>query len=188
MVKAFVIYDSKYGNTKLAGEAVVEGLKEVEGIETSIGYVKEIDIGSLADYDAIVLGAPNHMGRPSQTMKKFVNSLAKIDLKEKKIAVFGTYSGRQRDPDRAVKKLGKMVENKLPNLKLISPNLSIRVKGIPGPLIVGELTKCKDIGRRIAISYNSVTIEQAVPAHNLGKQTIDKTVHYTARSPRNGLK
>jgi len=150
LVKVFVIYDSKYGNTKLAGEAVVEGLKEVDGIETSIGHVKEIDIGSLAQYNAIVLGAPNHMGRPSQTMKKFVNSLAKIDLKEKKMAVFGTYSGRVRDPDRAVKRLEKMAEKKLPNLKLISPNLSIRVKGIPGPLFVGELPKCKDFGRRIA--------------------------------------
>ena len=66
LVKVFVVYDTKYGNTKLAGETIVEGIREVEGIETSIGYVKEIDIGKLADYDAIVLGAPNHMGRPSK--------------------------------------------------------------------------------------------------------------------------
>ena len=150
MVKVFVVYDTKYGNTKLAGETIVEGIREVEGIETSIGYVKEIDIGKVADYDAIVLGAPNHMGRPSQTLKKFVNSLAELDLKAKNLAVFGTYSGRARDPDRAVKKLEKMAEKKLPNLKLISPSLSIRVNGIPGPLVEGELPKCKDFGRRIA--------------------------------------
>ena len=150
MVKVFVVYDTKYGNTKLAGETIVEGIREVEGIETSIGYVKEIDIGKLADYDAIVLGAPNHMGRPSQTIKKFVNRLAELDLKAKNVAVFGTYSGRVRDPDRAVKKLEKMAEKKLPNLKLISPSLSIRVNGIPGPLVEGELPKCKDFGRRIA--------------------------------------
>ena len=127
LVKVFVVYDTKYGNTKLAGETIVEGIREVEGIETSIGYVKEIDIGKLADYDAIVLGAPNHMGRPSQTIKKFVNRLAELDLKAKNVAVFGTYSGKVRDPDRAVKKLEKMAEKKLPNLKLISPSLSIRV-------------------------------------------------------------
>ena len=150
MVKVFVVYDTKYGNTKLAGETIVEGIKEVEGIETSIGYVKEIDIGKLADYDAIVLGAPNHMGRPSQTIKKFVNRLAELDLKAKNVAIFGTYSGRVRDPDRAVKKLEKMAEKKLPNLKLISSSLSIRVNGIPGPLVEGELPKCKDFGRRIA--------------------------------------
>jgi multimeric flavodoxin WrbA len=44
LVKVFVVYDTKYGNTKLAGETIVEGIREVEGIETSIGYVKEIDI------------------------------------------------------------------------------------------------------------------------------------------------
>jgi flavorubredoxin len=150
LVKVFVVYDTKYGNTKLAGETIVEGIREVEGIETSIGYVKEIDIGKVADYDAIVLGAPNHMGRPSQTMKKFVDRLAELDLKAKNVAVFGTYSGRVRTVDRAVKKLEKMAEKKLPNLKLISPSLSIRVNGIPGPLVEGELPKCKDFGRRIA--------------------------------------
>ena len=150
MVKVFVVYDTKYGNTKLAGENIVEGIREVEGIETSIGYVKEIDIGKVADYGAIVLGAPNHMGRPSRTMKKFVDRLAELDLKAKNAVVFGTYSGRVRTVDRAVKKLEKMAEKKLPNLKLISPSLSIRVNGIPGPLVEGELPKCKDFGRRIA--------------------------------------
>ena len=150
MIKVFAVYDTKYGNTKLAGENIVEGIREVEGIETSIGYVKEIDIGKVADYDAILLGAPNHMGRPSRTMTKFVNRLAEVDLKAKHEAVFGTYSGRVRDPDRAVKKLEKMAEKKLPNLKLISPSISIRVHGIPGPIMEGELPKCKDFGRRIA--------------------------------------
>ena len=97
MPKVFVIYDTKYGNTKLAGETIVEGIREVEGIEVSIGYVKEMDIGKVADYDVLVLGAPNHMGRPSQTMKKFVNRLAELDLKAKNVAVFGTYSGKESE-------------------------------------------------------------------------------------------
>jgi flavorubredoxin len=150
MVKVFVFYDTKYGNTKLAAEKIVEGMREVEGIETDMGYVKEIGIGNAADYDAIVLGAPNHMGRPSRTMKKFIDRLAKLDLKAKNVVVFGTYAGKERLVDRAVKKLGKMVEKKLPNLTLISPGLSIRVNGIPGPIVEGELPKCKDFGRRIA--------------------------------------
>jgi len=150
LIKVFVLYDTKHGNTKIAGETIVEGMRESEGIEASIGYVKEIDVATLADYDAIVLGAPNHMGRPSRTMKKFVDRLAKLDLKAKNVAVFGTYSGRVRDPDRAVKKLEKMAEKELPNLKPISPSLSIRVHGIPGPIVEGELPKCKDFGKRIA--------------------------------------
>lgn len=150
MPKVLVVYDTKHGNTKLAAETIVEGIKEVHGIEVSIGYVKEMDIGKVADYDAIILGAPNHMGRPSQTMKKFVNRLAELDLKASGVAVFGTYSGKIRSPDRAAKKLEKMAEKKLPKLTLISPSLSIRVHGIPGPLAEGELPKCKAFGRTIS--------------------------------------
>jgi flavorubredoxin len=150
LVKVFVIYDSKYGNTKLAAEKILEGIGEVEGFETAIGYVKEIDVRQVADYDAMVLGAPNHMGRPSRTMKKFVDQLSELDLKAKDVAVFGTYSGTVRSPDRAVKKLELMIRKKLPNLSLILPGLSIRVKGIPGPIVDGELPKCVDFGKKIA--------------------------------------
>jgi flavorubredoxin len=149
-LKVFVIYDSKYSNTKLAAENILQGIKNVGGIETDIGYVKEIDMEKVTDYDAIVLGAPNHMGRPSQTMKKFVNNLAQRNPKAKNVAVFGTYSGRIRNPDRAVKKLEKLVEKKLPNLRIILPGLSIRVNGIPGPIVEGELPKCVDFGEKIA--------------------------------------
>ena len=155
MVKVIVVYDSKYGNTKLAAENILEGIREFGEIETAIGYVKEIDIEKMADYDSIVLGAPNHMGRPSRTMKKFVDRLAELDLKAKNAAVFGTYSGRARPVDRAVKKLEKMMEKKLPNLKLISPGLSIRVKGIPGPIVEGELPKCVNFGKKIAGQFRS---------------------------------
>lgn len=149
MVKVFVVYDSKYGNTKLAAESILKGISEVEGIETSIGYVKEVDVGKVADYDVIVLGAPNHMGRPSRTIKRFINRLTELDLKAKHVAVFGTYAGRIRAIDRAVKKLEKMVEKKLPNVNRISPSLSVRVNGIKGPIIEGELPKCVDFGKRI---------------------------------------
>ncbi len=40
MVKVFVFYDSKYGNTKLVAEKIAEGLKS-EGVEADLSYVKE---------------------------------------------------------------------------------------------------------------------------------------------------
>jgi len=147
--KVLVVYDTKHGNTKLAAENILEGIRETEGIEAAIGYVKEIDAAKVADSNAIVLGAPNHMGRPSRTMKKFVDRLTKLDLKAKDAAVFGTYAGKIRN-DRAVKKLEKMVQEKLPNLRLILPGLSIRVNGVTGPVVEGELPKCVDFGKKIA--------------------------------------
>jgi flavorubredoxin len=104
----------------------------------------------VADYDVIVLGAPNHMGRPSRAIKKFVDTLSELSLRAKYVAVYGTYAGRIRAVDRAVKKLEKMVEKKLPNVNLISPSLSVRVNGVTGPIVEGELPKCVDFGKRIA--------------------------------------
>jgi len=149
-VKVFVAYDSKYGNTKLAAESILKGINEIEGIEAAIGYVNEINAEEVADYDLIVLGAPNHMGRPSRTIKKFVDKLTELDLKAKYVAIFGTYAGRIRTIDRAVKKLEKIVEKKLPNIKLISPSLSVRVNGVTGPIVEGELPKCVAFGKKIA--------------------------------------
>jgi menaquinone-dependent protoporphyrinogen IX oxidase len=148
-VKIFVAYDSKHGNTKLAAENILEGMRETGGVEITIGYVKETDLKDVAEFDAIVLGAPNHMGRPSRTMKKFVDKLAELDLKAKHVAVFGTYAGRIREVDRAVKKLETMGKKKLPKLSLILPGLSVRVNGIKGPLVNGELPKCVEFGKNI---------------------------------------
>ena len=71
------------------------------------------------------------------------------------MAIFGTYSGRLRSTDRAVKKLEKIVEKTMPKLKLLSSSLSIRVKGVKGPVAEGELTKCEEFGRRIANQLKS---------------------------------
>jgi NAD(P)H dehydrogenase (quinone) len=61
--KVFIIYDTKYGNTKLVAEQIAGGLREVEGIETNIGYVKEIDHKKLVDYDALVIGGTKPYGK-----------------------------------------------------------------------------------------------------------------------------
>jgi len=149
-VSIFVVYDSKYGNTKLAAEAIAEGMREAADVEASVGSVKEVDVEDIAGCEALVLGAPNHMAKPSRTMMKFVDRLVRVDLKIKYLAVFGTYSGRVRDPDRAVRKMEKSLEKKLPKINLISPSLSVRVHGVTGPIFEGELSRCRDFGRRIA--------------------------------------
>ncbi len=154
-MKVFIVYDSKYGNTKLAGEQILEGIKESGTFEIAIDYIKDIDPQKLADYDAIVIGSPNHMGAPSMAMKKFVGKLPESNLKAKNVAVFGTYAGKERTVDRAVKKLEQLMKKKLPNANMISPTLSIRVNGIPGPIVDGELPKCVDFGKKIAIQLKA---------------------------------
>jgi flavorubredoxin len=153
-MKVFILYDSKYGNTKTVAENILEDLKQVEDIEVDISYIKNIDPHNITSYDALILGAPNHMASPSRAMKSFIEKLAKLNVNAKSVAVFGTYSGRTRLTDRAVKKMEKIVEKTLPNLKLLSPSLSVRVKGVTGPVADGELSKCQEFGRGLKKQLN----------------------------------
>ena len=109
MTRVFLIYDTKYGNTKIAAEKIAEGLREVEGTETAIDYVKNINLNELANYDALVIGAPNHMGKPSRTIMKFIDQLAKTRLKSKRIAVFDTYFKHERNYGKAMRKMEKTI-------------------------------------------------------------------------------
>ncbi|HDH07341.1 MAG TPA: flavodoxin family protein, partial [Thermoproteales archaeon] len=69
MVKVFIVYDTKYGNTKLVAEKIVEGMREIKGIETVVSDVKEVDLERIANSDAILIGSPNHWGGPSRTIR-----------------------------------------------------------------------------------------------------------------------
>lgn len=147
MVKVFVVYDTKYGNTKLVAEKIVEGLKEVEGIEVAISDVEGVDLAKVAGSDAILIGTPNHVGRPARPITKFIDQLGELELKAKWVAVFDTYMGR--DFEKAVKNMETQLGEKVPRLKLITSGLSVRVGGMEGPIVEGELPKCKDFGKKI---------------------------------------
>lgn len=41
-VRIFVVYDSKYGNTKRTAEKVLEGIREIEGVESAIPTSKKL--------------------------------------------------------------------------------------------------------------------------------------------------
>jgi len=147
-VKVFVVYDTKYGNTRLVAEKIVEGMKEVEGIETAISDVEEVDLENLADYDAILIGSPNHMGGPVRGIKKLIDKLGGFSLRAKWAAVFDTYLGG--DFEKAVKKMERRIGEKVPALKLVTPGLSVKVDGMKRPIVNEDLLKGKEFGKKIA--------------------------------------
>ena len=148
MAKAIVVYESKYGNTKLAAEAIINGMRGVPGVETTLAEPKEVSLNQLAAFNTIVVGSPNHIGGATRNIRKLIGSLGKFDLRGKYAAVFDTYMGS--DFEKAVKKMEKQISEKAPQLKLAVPGLSIRVKGMKGPIDEGELPKCKEFGVNIA--------------------------------------
>ena len=141
-----MVYDTKYGNTKLVAEKIVNGLREIKGIDVAICDVEKDDIDSVADFDAILIGAPNHLGRPARKITKFIDKLGKLNLGGKKAAVFDTYLGK--DFEKAVKKMEERINDKT-SLRIITQGLSIKVEGMKGPVTEGELQKSKEFGKRI---------------------------------------
>ena len=148
MARVIVIYESKYGNTKLVAETIAEGMREVSGVETVLHELKEVEQDKLAEFDAIVVGTPNHMGGATKSIRKFIDELGKLNLEGKLAAVFDTYIGR--DFEKAVKKMEKQIGEQVPGLKLAAPGLSVKVEGMKGPISEGELPKGKEFGVKMA--------------------------------------
>jgi len=148
MAKAIVVYESKYGNTKRVAEAIVEGMRKVPGVEAVLNEVKEVELDKLIEFDAILVGSPNHMGSATKGIRKFIDELGKLSPGVKLGAVFDTYIGR--DFEKAVKKMEKQIGEKVPGLKLATPGLSIKVEGMKGPISEGELPKGKEFGVKMA--------------------------------------
>ena len=148
MAKAIVIYESKYGNTKLVAETIAEGIREISGVEAVLAELKEVDLEKLVECDAILIGSPNHIGSATKGIRKFIDELGKINLEGKPAAVFDTYLAK--DFEKTVKKMEKQIREKVPGLRLVAPGLSIRVEGMKGPVTEGELNKCNEFGVKIA--------------------------------------
>ena len=146
-----IVYETKFGNTKKAAETIAEGMKEGEQIETEVVNVNDVDYSKVRDFDAIIIGSPTWAGNCTDTIKNFINELAGLSLNEKSYAVFDTNSGIPL-LSKAVKKMEKLVGKKMPSLKKILPGLPVRVKGTKGPIVEGELPKCQNFGKEIALN------------------------------------
>lgn len=148
MTNLIVIYDTKYGNTKLVAEKIIEAINQTSKITTEITDIKDAKIEKITNFEVIVIGTPNHWGGPVRGVKKLIDKLGKVDLKAKGIAVFDTYI--KADFEKAVKKMEKRIIEKIPNIRIITPGLSIKVDDMKGPVSQGEFPKAKEFGKKIA--------------------------------------
>ncbi|MHA2280652.1 MAG: flavodoxin family protein [Promethearchaeota archaeon] len=149
-MKVLIVYETKYGNTKKAAEVIGESIKEA-GNEITVMKVNAVNMDNIKDYGAVVIGSPTYASSQARSIKKFIKGL---DVEEElKIVVFDTHTGDGKSTGgmmrRAVKKMEKQIENN-PKLNKVIDGLQVAVKGIKGPLIDGELDKCKEFGKKIA--------------------------------------
>jgi len=147
-MKALIVFDTKHGNTQQCAELIAEGIISVEGNDTKVVNVKNIDLNEDMTYDLLLIGSPNHVGRHTKSIKKFIGKLSNTSVKINSFAVFDTYMSK--DFEKAVKKMEKQINVILPNSIIALPGLSIKVGGMKGPIVEEDLSKCKEFGIKLA--------------------------------------
>ena len=85
-MKAFIIYDSMYGNTEKIAQAIGDGLTG----EVKVVRVGEADPSELKTCDLLILGSPVHGGRATPALDAFIKELPADYLQGKSVAVFDT--------------------------------------------------------------------------------------------------
>jgi flavorubredoxin len=140
MPKILVFYYSRTGNTEKMANAVVEGVKSVQGVEVAPEY--HITPEELANFDAIIIGTPTYHHDIPLTMKNLLEESAvkNINLKGKIGAALGSYGWSGEAPRLIL----EIMKNKF-QMQTIEPPLLIRYE----PDTAG-LEKCKEFGKEIA--------------------------------------
>ena len=82
--KILVVYASRYGSTGEIAEEIAEVLQE-SGVDVSVSNV--MDVGSVSDYEGVVIGSPIYMGKWLPEAVDFVKNFQN-DLRSVPVAVF----------------------------------------------------------------------------------------------------
>lgn len=143
-----IVYESKYGNTRIVAEKIIEGIKAVKAMEIDLRTPKETKPEYVAKYDLIAFGSPNHVGKATRGMRKFIDKVGRQGLKEKKGFLFDTYAGG--DHMKAVISMRRIIDEKVRGIKLIDQGLSVKVEGMRGPLVEGAVAECFEYGKKLA--------------------------------------
>jgi flavodoxin len=147
MENALVLYDSKYGNTKILAEKIAEEIGEKGSIQPDVVNLQGFDEKRIEGYDTVLIGSPNHFGRESKNTKKFIKRLANVSLEGKRIAVFDTCF--RPEVGKATRKMEKRIRSVNPGAQLVSPGLSVIVDSAKGPIAEGEFAKCMEFAERL---------------------------------------
>ena len=134
-MKVAVLFDSKYGNTKQLAEFLAEQLGS-SGHEVKNFRTKETEPADLLAFEpeAILVGAPTHVGSPARTLGKYIKKIGKLieegkSANVKKAATFNCNNG-----DDVCHKIEKKVSEAIPNIELYDNSLPVQTDGMKGPL------------------------------------------------------
>jgi len=98
MARALIVYHTKTGHTRQAGEDIAAGLAE-KGVEAALKGVAEVSAEELSAYDVVVVGSPCHAGSVkvmfsgiARPVSRWLGGLAADAFVGTSVAAYSVYS------------------------------------------------------------------------------------------------
>jgi len=88
-IRVAIVYHSETGNTQRMAELIKKGCDKVEGVESKITSIDDMDTTFIAGAEAVIFGCPTYEGTASWQMKKVLDTIS-IDLAGKLGGVFAS--------------------------------------------------------------------------------------------------
>jgi NAD(P)H dehydrogenase (quinone) len=95
MAMVLVVYHSGTGNTKAMAHAVVEGAKEMPGVEALLKEAHQVSVDDLVSADALAFGSPTCFSYMAGVVKAIFDKayLSRSQLRGKPFAAFASGGG-----------------------------------------------------------------------------------------------
>jgi flavodoxin I len=142
VMKALLVYDSKYGNTEKIARSIGDAIKG----DVKVMKVNEVKASDLESLDILITGSPTQAGRPTPAIMNFLKTLPTASTKGLKAAAFDT-----RMPGTLVKVFGFAAGKIASELKAKGANVlnseGFFVKGKEASLLEGELERAASWGK-----------------------------------------
>lgn len=74
MTRVIVVFMSRYGNTKRVAKKIIEGINQVGEVKAPLKELRKVDLNTILDRDAILIGSPNHVWGPTRGIKASLTS------------------------------------------------------------------------------------------------------------------
>lgn len=122
-MKIAILYDSKYGNTKLLAGFLAEKM-QAGGHEVQLFRTTKTKPAEVLAFQpvAILVGGPTHFGKPTRTLSKYIKKLGKIGRSSTihNAAIFNCHTGND-----VCKTIQNQISDALPQIEIFEKILSV---------------------------------------------------------------
>lgn len=156
-MKAIVVYDSVYGNTKAVAEAIGKALGTQDDVTTA--RVGEMAPEQLREVELLIVGSPTQKFSPLGSITRFLKRLPENGLQGVKVAAFDTRVSQEKLAEIRilaflVRMFGYAAKPIADRLQKKGGTLAVPPEGFcvddsEGPLLDGELERAAEWAKRV---------------------------------------